>query len=133
MLLTAICTISLEIILCVFAPYAMQLFSSDAAVIEQGVRITRFLMPGYVLYMGIEVFAGTLRGTGDSFAPMLMTALGVCVIRVPWVLIGAPYFKDILHVLTCFPITWGITCLMFVIYYFKGGWLQRRKRAMGFE
>lgn len=133
LLLTAISTITLEILLCVFAEPAMRLFSSDMDVIREGVRITRFLVPGYVLYMGIEVFAGTLRGTGDSFAPMLMTALGVCVIRVPWVLIGAPYFKDIIDVLTCFPITWGVTCALFVGYYLHGGWLKRRKIAMGFE
>jgi len=133
LLLTAIFTISLEILLCVFAEPAMRLFSSDAAVIAEGVRITRFLVPGYVLYMGIEVFAGALRGSGDSLAPMLMTALGVCLIRVPWVLIGAPYFENILHVLTCFPITWGITTAMFLIYYLKGSWLKSRKKAMGFE
>lgn len=133
LLLTAISTVTLSVLLCIFAKPAMHLFSSDAGVIEQGVRITRFLVPGYVLYMGIEVFAGTLRGTGDSFAPMLMTALGVCLIRVPWVLIGAPYFSSIIDVLTCFPITWGVTCALFVGYYLHGGWLRRRKAAMGFR
>ena len=131
--LSAMFTVTLEMLLCLFAEPAMHLFTSDPAVVEQGVRITRFLVPGYVLYFAIEVFAGALRGSGDSLAPMLMTALGVCLIRVPWVLVGAPYFENILHVLTCFPITWGITTTMFLIYYLKGGWLKRRKQAMGFQ
>jgi Na+-driven multidrug efflux pump len=111
----------------------MELFSHDAMVIAEGVRITRHLAPTFVLYVCIEVLSGTLRGTGDSFIPMLMTCVGVCLLRVAWVLLVVPHFHDVTVVLDSYPVSWGITTVLFLVYYLQGGWLKRRKKAMGFS
>lgn len=111
----------------------MSLFSHDAAVIAEGVRITRHLAPTFALYVCVEILCGALRGTGDSLIPMLMTGMGVCLLRVVWVFTVVPHFHDVTVVLDSYPVSWGITAVMFIIYYLQGGWLRRRKKAMGFS
>ena len=131
--MTAVSTVALEVFLYIFAKPALSLFTGDEAVLLEGVHILRFLAPCYVLYMSIEILAGTLRGTGDSVVPLIFTACGICLVRVLWVIFGSPYFTDVNHVLASYPITWTITSTLFIAYYLKGGWLKRRKKAMGFS
>ena len=47
-------------------------------------KILHFLVPAFVTYLCIEIYSGALRGVGDCWIPMIMTALGVCVLRVVW-------------------------------------------------
>lgn len=110
----------------------MTMFSTDTAVIAEGVRIARHLAPTFVLYVTIEILSGTLRGTGDSLVPMIMTGVGVCLLRVAWVYLVVPHYNDIMVVLNSYPVSWGLTSVLFLIYYLHGGWLKRRKKARGF-
>ena len=59
-----------------------------------------------------------LRGVGDCWIPMIMTAQGVCVLRVVWILIAVPIRPDILTVVFSYPLTWTITTVLFNIYYY---------------
>ena len=111
----------------------MHLFSGDTAVILEGTRITRSIAPMFILYICIEILSGTMRGTGESFVPMLMTCFGVCVTRVLWVAFVVPHFDDVMWVLYSYPVSWTLTSLMFIAYYFKGGWFKRRMLAHGFS
>ncbi len=69
-------------------------------------------------YLCIEIYSGALRGVGDCWIPMIMTALGVCVLRVVWILIAVPIRPDILTVVFSYPLTWTITTVLFNIYYY---------------
>ena len=55
--------------------------------------------------------------------------LGVCVIRVFWLLVIVPRFPSVTMVEVSYPITWTISSVMFVLYYFKSHWLERRIMA----
>ena len=61
----------------------------------------------------------SLRGVGDCWIPMIMTGLGVCVLRVLWVIFAVPYNRTMIMVAASYPITWTITSVLFVIYYVK--------------
>lgn len=111
------------------AHFLFSLFSDDASVIAQGIQIIHFLTPFYILYVCVEVFAGTLRGCGDVKTPTIITMLGVCVIRVFWLLVIVPRFHSVTMVEVSYPITWTISSVMFVLYYFKSHWLERRIMA----
>ena len=67
-----------------------------------------------------------------SLIPMLMTLFGVCVLRVVWVTLIAPMKPDVSFMLLSYPITWSFTYILFIIYYFKGGWLERCERKAGY-
>ncbi len=125
-------TIVLSVLLYFAGPYIYQLFTSDTAVISEGMKILRTLVPFYFTYVSIEIFAGAVRGTGDSIIPMLMTCVGVCVLRAVWIVVAVPLSHTIQTVVLSYPITWGTTSLMFIAYYLQGGWLRRRIQKMGF-
>ncbi len=39
---------------------------------------------------------------------------------------------DVTFMLLSYPITWSFTSILFIIYYFKGGWLERCERKAGY-
>ena len=92
------------------------IFVQDAGVIAISARIMAVLAPLYILYVPGGVLPGAVRGTGDTFRPMLMTLAGCCVTRVIWVLLIAPLRPTLMTVLLCYPVSRVITSLMFALY-----------------
>ena len=117
--ISCIITVGLSTILYLTGGYIYLLFTTDAEVIAIGMKILHFLVPAFVTYLCIEIYSGALRGVGDCWIPMIMTALGVCVLRVVWILIAVPIRPDILTVVFSYPLTWTITTVLFNIYYLK--------------
>ncbi|MBQ9197174.1 MAG: MATE family efflux transporter [Clostridia bacterium] len=127
-------TLALSAFLLLLGKPLFHLFTDEEAVIAQGLIVQRFLVPTFITYVCIEVFSGALRGAGDSLMPMIMTLLGVCVLRVIWVKLIAPMRPDsFLFMLSCYPISWVLTSILFVIYYLTGSWVKRCKARMGLE
>lgn len=116
--ISCIITVGLSTILYLTGGYIYLLFTTDAEVIAIGMKILHFLVPAFVTYLCIEIYSGALRGVGDCWIPMIMTALGVCVLRVVWILIAVPIRPDILTVVFSYPLTWTITTVLFNIYYY---------------
>jgi putative MATE family efflux protein len=113
-LITAILSVALYL----GGGYIYLMFTADAAVIAKGMEILHFLVPAFATYVCIEVLSGALRGTGDCWIPMIMTAVGVCALRVLWILIAVPLKPDILTVVFSYPLTWSITSILFLVYFY---------------
>lgn len=113
-LITAILSVALYL----GGGYIYLMFTADAAVIAKGIEILHFLVPAFVTYVCVEVLSGALRGTGDCWIPMIMTAVGVCALRVLWVIIAVPLRPDILTVVFSYPLTWSITSILFLVYFY---------------
>ena len=110
----------------------MRLFTSEEEVVEYGLRMIRVVSPFYFTYVCIEVLAGAARGAGDSLIPMLMTCVGICVFRVVWIWVVVPFSRTIEMIVVSYPLAWGVTSILFIVYYLQGGWLRRRIRKAGF-
>ncbi len=131
--ITAGATLLLSAILLVAGRPLYHLFTDDAQVIEIGMQMLWRLAPMFILYICIEILSGALRGTGDAVMPSVMTLCGVCLLRAVWLLGVVPFNRTLNMVLLCYPITWTVTSLLFVVYYLKGGWLKRSIRRAGLE
>ncbi len=105
----------------------LHLFTTDTVVWQIGLDILHFLVPAFFTYVCIEILSGALRGTGDCWIPMAMTCLGVCVLRVVWVVFVAPLHPNIFAVSFCYPLTWTVTSILFVIYYRYFSRMRHRK------
>ena len=103
------------------------LFTQDAAVIREGMAILRYMSLFFVLYVPIEVFSGSIHGAGDTFRPMIITMLGVCLLRIVWLFLAVPLNRTILMVISCYPVTWGVTSIVFFFYYRSGKWLMHAR------
>lgn len=104
--------------------YFYYLFTDDTQVIRMAAKLLLCIAPWYWLYVPVEVFSGSLRGMGDTLVPTIITAVGICLLRVLWVFAVVPRWHDILAVTISYPITWALTALAFAIYYLT----FRRKR-----
>ena len=105
-----------------------RLFTDDANVVAIGLGMMRVISPTYVTYICIEILGGTTRGCGDAVLPTVMTGVGVCILRVAWVLIAVPLRPEISTVAFSYPLTWAVTSILFIIYYLRGNWLKRSRR-----
>ncbi len=112
-------------IMLIFGEGIFSLFNSDPSVIAIGMKIMHFMLCFYVTYVAIEVFAGAMRGVGDAVIPTVLTCLGVCVLRILWLLTVVPLHHTLYTVLMSYPITWITTTALFVLYYLSGKWLKK--------
>ena len=124
-IMSAIGSIMMSLIFTTFGRHLFALFTDDIDVINIGMDIIFAMAPYYVTFVGIEIYSGAIRATGEALKPMLITAFGVCGLRILWMFFVVPYNFTISTICLCYPITWITTSLMFTIYYHKGKWLQR--------
>ena len=88
-----------------------------------------YFAPFYVVWVFIDILSNALRGAGDSFWPMVISLMGVCLLRVLWIVLVVPRWNTIAGVSFSYPFTWGVTALTYLIYYLKAPWLERCTRA----
>lgn len=98
------------------------LFTSDSEVIRYGSIAMFTMLPGYLLFTVIELLSGVLRGAGNTFAPMVILAICICLVRVVYLSIVIPFFPSLVAVYLCYPISWIIACTVLTLYYLKGKW-----------
>ena len=80
-------------------------------------RLMRLLSPFYFLYVFGEIFAGSLRGAGDTFKPMLLTLLGTCLSRIMWVVLVVPQNPTMTFILNSYPISLAFTAILLAAHY----------------
>ncbi|HBD68494.1 MAG TPA: MATE family efflux transporter [Treponema sp.] len=108
-----------------FGTVFFRLFSKEEEVITIGMQILKFMIPWWITYISIEVLSGTIRGTGNSFIPMMITVFGVCALRILWLFTAVRKNSTLNMVMASYPITWIITSIAFWIYYLSGKWIYR--------
>ncbi|WP_077613394.1 MATE family efflux transporter [Clostridium sp. Marseille-P2415] len=128
MIMSFAAAILLSFLLFTFGNYIYLLFTTDAAVIEKGTEILRYLAPTFFTYVCIEIYSGSLRGTGDCWIPMILTCLGVCALRIIWICVAVPLRPAIETVIFSYPLTWTTTSVLFIVYF---NWFSRLGR-LGF-
>ncbi len=116
-----------SIVFCLLRFPLLSLFTNDGDVLQIGAGVVLQMVPFYFLFVCIEILSGSIRGTGDSLIPMLLTCGGVCVLRVVWIFAVFPLHRTLGNIVLSYPVTWVITSVLFVIYYLKGGWMKRRR------
>lgn len=115
--MNAVCLATIALTLFFFSDFLGRLIINDDVVIANLLYIMKLLAPCYILYSLIEILPGAIRGTGDTFKPMLITMLGTCLLRVLWVIFITPFKHEILLTLAVYPVSWIVSTLMFFIYY----------------
>lgn len=75
----------------------IELFTSDPQVQLISQSLIRFMVPTFITYITIEILSGTLRGVGDAWMPLIITGVGVCLVRVIWIIFALPHFNTILQ------------------------------------
>ena len=86
--MSVIYTIITGILLLIFAPQVIGVFTDNREVVEYGVYIMKFFCPFYWSLSILHVMAGSIRGTGHTLQPMLIILFSLCVFRVIWITVA---------------------------------------------
>ncbi|SJZ35804.1 MATE family efflux transporter [Anaerorhabdus furcosa] len=117
LIMAAISTIVMSAFLYFSADGFYRLFTQDDSVIAIGLQMLRFLTPMYIFWVGIEILSSVVRASGDSLGPLIISAIGICLVRVLWVFFVVPTYHDIIVLIACYPVTWILCTVAFSIYY----------------
>ena len=119
------CVITAEVIgvlIFIIAPYLIKLFDSNPEVIFYGTKQARTASLFYGLLAFSHAVGATCRGAGKAFVPMLVMLIIWCVIRIIYILIVMKLFGDISYIYWAYPITWGMSTIVFALYYKFSHW-----------
>ncbi len=117
LLMLVFVSIVLGSLLLIFGKPLFGLFTDDPNVISIGLDIQRLLVPCYIVFIFVIVLSGALRGMGYTFVPMLITLVGICVLRVIWIYAVVPTNPVLMTTLISYPVTWALTSAAFIVYY----------------
>ena len=112
------------IIFFIAAPRLIALFSNDPEVIAFGVSQARTESLFYCLLALSHCMAGILRGAGKTSVPMFVMLACWCLIRITYITIAVRLFPVIETIFKAYPLTWSLSSVLFVIYYFKADWIH---------
>lgn len=124
---------ALDVVLLLFRTQILGIYTDNPEVIQVGSMIMLSIMPYEVLFMPIEVFAGTMRGVGNSLMPTLITGSCVCLFRVVWLVTVVHRWHTLKMLTLSYPLSWALAAAVFLAVYFKGDWLRRRIAQCGME
>lgn len=85
---------------------------SAQAISDGMIRLSLVSLPYFVLGL-MDVSTGALRGYGSSVAPMIISVLGVCGIRIGWIytIFKIPAYHTPQWLYISYPISWLVTFL----------------------
>lgn len=117
----------LAMLLWIFAPGAVGLFTTDTAVITLGVLFVRQNVFFLLFNTVNHVLAGALRGRGDSTGPMVIMILSFVAIRQAYLFFMTRFIANTPATVGFgYPVGW-MTCSIIELVYFMVRW--RRKEA----
>lgn len=102
-------------------PHLLKIYLPDSVeAINYGMVRLKCLCLAYCLLGMMDVSGGGLRGMGVSFAPMVISVLGVCGIRIGWIytIFQIPEFHTPEYLYMSYAISWGVTFIAQTVAYF---------------
>ena len=102
----------------IYAPQLLSIYITDSPeAIAAGQSRMMFIALPYFLGGIMDMSTGALRGLGKSLLPMLVTILGVCVLRVVWVSTIFQVFHTPACLFLSYPVSWLITeIVQFILF-----------------
>ena len=102
-----------------FGPAFLTLFTTDAAVIEAGMKRLTIMGFSYCVSAFMDNAIAACRGLGKSLVPMIIVISGSCIFRIIWVLTIFAWFKTIPSLYLVYIFSWSITAAFENWYFFR--------------
>lgn len=126
LILSLIITGVMMIPVIIFAPAIVKFFNAKEEVIYYGSMLLRWITPFYLICCFNQVFAGILRGSGDSKAPMLINIFAFVIFRHIYMFFMSKIHNDILLLAFGYPAGWLLASVLCGIYYKKAKFGSKR-------
>ena len=100
-----------------FGPAFLTLFTTDAAVIDAGMKRLTIMGFSYCVSAFMDNAIAACRGVGKSLVPMIIVISGSCIFRILWVMTVFAWFRTIPSLYLVYIFSWAITAA-FENWYF---------------
>jgi putative MATE family efflux protein len=121
-------TMLLAVVMVLFAPQLLRMFSTESDVLEYGVYFVRFISPFYALMCFTNTFAGALRGMGWSQSTMYICLFSFVVFRQIYLQAGRLFGSPLPWVTLAYPVGWLMAALLLGIWFRRA--LRRFEKQM---
>ena len=108
----------------IFASDMVGLFDKTPGVIAFGVQQARTVALFYCLLAFSHSVAAVCRGAGKAFVPMCVMLAVWCVIRIAYIILVMRLTGEIGYIYWAYPLTWGISSVIYLIYYLRSDWVH---------
>lgn len=108
----------------IFASGMVGLFDKTPGVIAFGVQQARTVALFYCLLAFSHSVAAVCRGAGKAFVPMCVMLVVWCVIRIAYIILVMRLTGEIGYIYWAYPLTWGISSVIYLIYYLRSDWVH---------
>ena len=116
LLMSVICAVVLMIPVMIFAPYLVAFFST--ASVAYGTLFLRWISPFYVLCCFNQIYAGGLRGAGNSRAAMIIMLTSFVAYRQVYLFIVSNFISNgAIPIAMAYPSGWMLASLLTWLYY----------------
>ena len=106
------------------APFFLRAFTSEAEAIAYGVLRSRTCSLFYCFLAATHSLAGVLRGAGKSLYPMGCYLVIWGIGRIVYLTLLVPLFPVITTVNLVYPISWIVSTVFLLLYYFRADWIH---------
>ena len=110
----------------IFAPSLVKLFNQEPDVVGYGTLFLRILIPFYLCCCANQVYAGSLRGAGDTKAPMLIMMGSFIVFRQVYLFIASRLTDSVTWIALGYPFGWLVCSVLIYLYYRLSHWEKHR-------
>lgn len=111
-------TVVIILVVIVFAPYLVFFFNRKPEVVAYGTLLLRCISPFYVLCCINQVYAGALRGAGNSRVPMVIMLGSFVLFRQCYLFIMANFIcNEIIPIAMGYPAGWLLCSTITLLYY----------------
>ena len=125
MILSAVITVTLSGLIMLTGRPLLFILTKDQAVRDTTWLMMIYFVPWYFTWVVIEVLSAVLRGSGDAVRPVIITGLGICLLRAIWIATLFAKIHTLFVLCLCYPVSWVLTSLALYLYYRKGSWRSR--------
>lgn len=116
------------IVVFIFAPQLVGMFSQDPAVVAFGVQQARTEALFFFLLATTHACAGTLRGAGKTIIPMAVTLGAWCALRVAYIEGLVRVIPDIRVVFSAYPVTWLVSSVLLLWFLKRQNWEENTQK-----
>ena len=125
MILATVITLTLSGIIMLTGRPLLYILTKDQAVRDTTWLMMIYFVPYYFTWVVIEVLSGVLRGCGDAVRPVIIIGLGICLLRIVWIVTLFAQIHTLFALCLCYPVSWTLTSAAMLVYYRKGSWKNR--------
>ena len=120
LLMAELSTVLIMIPVMLFAPYLVAFFNAKAEVVTYGTMLLRTITPFYVLCVVNQVYAGALRGAGNSRAPMIIMLCSCVLFRQCYLFVMSHFIaNELIPIAMGYPAGWLVCSTLSLIYYHR--------------